>query len=666
MSSPRPTKRARANLTGDAHVTHLTQDSTAQPANGKINYEEVLRLVDQLGHGQLCDIVTKAAKAHSDVATDIHNTIEEMREKERNRVINFDPVSKNVWHDINVVHRKLEGSQQYDVAGDVWYDTVDTIDSIVHRCGPFTSLQTRLNGLSALCRIGKTICLSDSGVVGHEVRKQCQGDHCLEEAMIEILSTMSEGDRRAIWEENSSEEALWPKLLELNDLADDLCLFERFNEVLDLIDPPREVDDASDGEDSEDEEGSEYFGEEGEDEEEENSDKKDVQDYDNPANQPWITDSSNANDREVSELQSQFGVGIICALPLEATAVSALFDTEWDSHPYSKAVGDTNAYSTGSIGRHNVVLVHMAGMGKIAAATAAANLRASFEGVQLAIVVGICGAIPHRKQPDMEIHLGDVIISEGLVQYDFGRRYSSNQFARKDTPRDNLPRPSPEIRAGLAKLQVEQGRRALHERTLWHLSDLREKLYGIATYPGATEDKLFEPIYRHKHHVAWACVDCVKNDDVCDSAIKLTCDHLQCDESNLVPRQRLSEPFKPAIHFGLIASGDTVMKSGVDRDSIAARDQVIAFEMEGAGVWELFRSVLVIKAACDYADSHKSKNWQGYAAATAAAATKGFFVVPATRYRLRSNKKLGTETERDQFSKEPSKVALSRSQRPKP
>ncbi|RAQ81620.1 hypothetical protein COH21_012999, partial [Aspergillus flavus] len=151
--------------------------------------------------------------------------------------------------------------------------------------------------------------------------------------------------------------------------------------------------------------------------------------------------------------RSQFGVGIICALPLEATAVSALFDTEWDSHLYGKAVGDTNAYSTGSIGRHNVVLVHMASMGKIAAATAAANLRASFEGVQLAIVVGVCGAIPLRKQSDMEIHLGNVIISEGLVQYDFGRRYSSNQFARKDTPRDNLPRPSPEIRAVLAKLQ---------------------------------------------------------------------------------------------------------------------------------------------------------------------------------------------------------------------
>jgi hypothetical protein len=33
---------------------------------------------------------------------------------------------------------------------------------------------------------------------------------------------------------------------------------------------------------------------------------------------------------------------------------------------------------------------------------------------------------------------------------------------------------------------------------------------------------------------------------------------------------------------------------------------------------------LVIKGVCDYADSHKNKRWQGYAAATAAAVTKGF------------------------------------------
>ncbi|GKT71039.1 kinesin light chain [Colletotrichum tofieldiae] len=63
------------------------------------------------------------------------------------------------------------------------------------------------------------------------------------------------------------------------------------------------------------------------------------------------------------------------------------------------------------------------------------------------------------------------------------------------------------------------------------------------------------------------------------------------------------------------------MKSGVDRDNIAAEHGLIAFEMEGAGVWDAIPCVIV-KAVCDYADSHNNKSWQNYAAATAASTTK--------------------------------------------
>jgi hypothetical protein len=43
--------------------------------------------------------------------------------------------------------------------------------------------------------------------------------------------------------------------------------------------------------------------------------------------------------------------------------------------------------------------------------------------------------------------------------------------------------------------------------------------------------------------------------------------------------------------------------------------------MEGVGVWGKF-NCLVIKGVCDYADSHKSKTWQDYAAVVAAAVAK--------------------------------------------
>lgn len=65
------------------------------------------------------------------------------------------------------------------------------------------------------------------------------------------------------------------------------------------------------------------------------------------------------------------------------------------------------------------------------------------------------------------------------------------------------------------------------------------------------------------------------------------------------------------------------MKSGEERDNIARRESVIIFEMEGAGVWDTF-PYIVIKGACDYTDSYKTKVWRRYAAATTAAYTKAF------------------------------------------
>lgn len=89
----------------------------------------------------------------------------------------------------------------------------------------------------------------------------------------------------------------------------------------------------------------------------------------------------------------------------------------------------------------------------------------------------------------------------------------------------------------------------------------------------------------------------------------------------------------PAIHFGLIASRDSVIKSGEDRDRIIVEGDSITFEIEGAGIWDNLLYI-VIKGACDYADSHKSKGWQQYAAATAASCAKAllsFWVLSNTQ-----------------------------------
>jgi hypothetical protein len=53
--------------------------------------------------------------------------------------------------------------------------------------------------------------------------------------------------------------------------------------------------------------------------------------------------------------------------------------------------------------------------------------------------------------------------------------------------------------------------------------------------------------------------------------------------------------------------------------------------MEAAGLMDNF-PCLVIRGICDYADSHKNKRWQVYAAATAAAYAKELLcIIPQSR-----------------------------------
>ncbi|KAM5341799.1 hypothetical protein ACJ41O_014830 [Fusarium nematophilum] len=326
--------------------------------------------------------------------------------------------------------------------------------------------------------------------------------------------------------------------------------------------------------------------------------------------------------------RDDFEIAIICALTLEADAVIAQFDHHWDEddhRAYGKARGDPNAYSVGVIGHHNVVLAHLPGMGKVAAGNIAAFCRMSFPNVKIALVVGICGGAPSYGQ--RQILLGDVVISDDVIQYDFGRRFP-DRFETKDTSSDGLGRPNLEIRSLLSKLKTARQGERLRNAACEHLNALpRDSI----KYPGRSKDHVFPAGYRHKHQDPSLCALCAsctqKSDPVCQAALTLSCEELGCDFSNHRPRSRLSEGEEdvpcPVIHFGRIASGDTVMKSGEDRDDLVREKQAIAFEMESVGVWDIFPCV-VIKAVCDYADSHKNKEWQAYAAASAAACTKAF------------------------------------------
>jgi hypothetical protein len=108
-----------------------------------------------------------------------------------------------------------------------------------------------------------------------------------------------------------------------------------------------------------------------------------------------------------------------------------------------------------------------------------------------------------------------------------------------------------------------------------------------------------------------------------------TCD--QCSVDRQEARQPRESERDVVVHYGTIASGNQVMRGAAERDRVSEElGGVLCFEMEAAGLMNSF-PCLVIRGICDYADSHKNKQWQPFAAAAAAAYAKELLsVIPPT------------------------------------
>ncbi|CAH0043359.1 unnamed protein product [Clonostachys solani] len=293
-----------------------------------------------------------------------------------------------------------------------------------------------------------------------------------------------------------------------------------------------------------------------------------------------------------------YDVAWICALYLEMAAARAMLDVTHDDLPMH--LSDSNCYILGSIERHNVVIACLPDgqYGTNNAANVAANLLRTFPSVRVGLMVGIGGGVPTKA----DIRLGDVVVGSRVMQYDMGK-ITDEGFQRTAVPR-LTPR---SINTIVSKL------RAVHENFPSRIPEImREKLRGPNYRHPRVPDRLFQSTYTHRQPAP-------DNQQMNDSRT-LTCD--ECDQSRLQPRYtRPTE--EPHIHYGAIASGNQVVKDASIRDQIARDLDAICFEMEAAGLMDTL-PCLIIRGICDYSDSHKSKEWQRYAAATAAAYAREF------------------------------------------
>ncbi|KAL8284638.1 hypothetical protein RB600_009181 [Gaeumannomyces tritici] len=299
----------------------------------------------------------------------------------------------------------------------------------------------------------------------------------------------------------------------------------------------------------------------------------------------------------------KYRIGWIAAIQTELVAARLALDEKHEA-PEIQDSNDTNVYTLGRIGRHNVVIAGLpqAEYGTTAAAVVATNMLRSFPNIRIGLMVGIAGGAP---SPDHDVRLGDIVVSSrggstkgAVLQYDYGKTIQNQAFSHTGF----MDQPPAVLRTAVGSLAAqyeEEGGHQFGSQIAELLNKRPPRVQQKFSRPLSASDRLYQSHVVHS-----------------DSCSNAAC---SSDPKHLVTRQKRGEhEDDPAIHYGLIASANQLMKDAQIRDKLAAEHGVLCFEMEAAGLMNHF-PCLVIRGICDYSDSHKNKEWQGFAAMMAAA-----------------------------------------------
>jgi nucleoside phosphorylase len=307
-----------------------------------------------------------------------------------------------------------------------------------------------------------------------------------------------------------------------------------------------------------------------------------------------------APQRGPSWTNSLYTVGFLCALDKELQAVRATFDERLNDLDILRHAPNPHIYDSyicGKIGPHYVVATCLRSnaIGTNAASVAAGRMNEAFPNLSRRFLVGIAGGVPGSKH---DIRLGDVVIATEIVKYDTGKWIGAGKLKQTSYPYE----PSKILYSALFKFnQSDDDHGCILDGHLSIMKDKQPKCRAMWTYPGKEQDVLFSHKYSHVQG---------PGNDECEL----------CDRSMIDHRAPRESPF-PRVFSGLVASADQVMRDALSRDQLKENwSEVLAFEMEAGGLKEY--DFIVVRGICDYADSHKNKKWQDYAAATAAACAK--------------------------------------------
>ncbi len=292
-----------------------------------------------------------------------------------------------------------------------------------------------------------------------------------------------------------------------------------------------------------------------------------------------------------------------------------------------------------------------------AAAAAASSIRQSYPNIVTAFVVGVCAGAPKNGKDD--IILGDILISTQVIQHDHGRMLEHGLEHYRDIG-NALGRASREISSFVGTYRTTYERKEMERLVRESVNNLLEKdfLQGHA-YPGREKDWLFPSGYPHQHLHAAECDECRNDPGTCQQARqapKQYCTALGCDPANLIRRERLElSAFAMSSQLPSAPPRSPVLSAFftfTSTNASAAFPTIAAYSLRqvcfpatrlsdrvpiaknssnrtalSASRWRelvsgtTFRQWLS-KVSRDYADSHKNKEFQRYAAVTAAACAK--------------------------------------------
>ncbi|KAF4820667.1 Ankyrin repeat domain-containing protein 17 [Colletotrichum siamense] len=300
----------------------------------------------------------------------------------------------------------------------------------------------------------------------------------------------------------------------------------------------------------------------------------------------------------------EYTIGWICAIATEFVAAQAFLEEKHED-PEILAPNDNNTYALGRIGRHNVAIATLpkSSIGTVSAAVVARDMVHTFPNIRVGLMVGVGGGAPSQLH---DIRLGDVVVGcpgageGGIIQYDYGKTIQHQAF--KET--GHLNQPPQSILTAVTALEAKyalDGHRINDD--VEGVFKRRPRLRKAYSLPPSDTDRLYRSDITHPENQS---ADCSRD----------------CDSSHLIHRhERDDDEDNPAIHYGLIASANQLMKDALRRDELAMKRNVLCFEMEAAGLANHF-PCLVVRGICDYSDTHKNKIWQGFAAMSAAAYAK--------------------------------------------